>query len=63
VNNPLLALDNVVLTAHTAGVDVQSRDDMARAAAQAIARILTGDWPEGWVVNPAVKGQAVSPTR
>lgn len=55
VNNPLLTLDNVVLTAHTAGVDVQSRDDMARAAAQAIARILTGDWPEGWVVNPAAK--------
>ncbi len=55
VNNPLLTLDNVVLTAHTAGVDVQSRDDMARVAAQAIARILTGDWPEAWVVNPAVK--------
>jgi phosphoglycerate dehydrogenase-like enzyme len=53
--NPLLTLDNVVLTAHTAGVDMQSRDDMARAAAQAIVRLLGGDWPEGWVVNPTVK--------
>jgi phosphoglycerate dehydrogenase-like enzyme len=54
-DNPLLTLDNVVLTAHTAGVDLQSRDDMARVAAQAIIRVLSGDWPEGWVVNPEVK--------
>ena len=55
VDNPLLTLDNVVFTAHTAGVDVQSRDDMARAAAQAIACVLAGNWPEGWVVNPQVR--------
>ena len=55
--NPLLTLDNVVLTAHTAGVDLQSRDDMARVAAQAIVRMLCGDWPEGWVVNPEVRGK------
>lgn len=54
-DNPLLALDNVVLTAHTAGVDVQSRDDMARAAATAIVRLLRGEWLDGWVVNPQVK--------
>ena len=54
-DNPLLTLDNAVLTAHTAGVDLQSRDDMARDAAQAIIRVLSGDWPEGWVVNPEVK--------
>jgi D-3-phosphoglycerate dehydrogenase len=53
--SPLLTLDNVVLTAHTAGVDQQSRDDMARVAAQAIVRVLSGDWPDGWVVNPEVK--------
>ena len=53
--NPILGLDNVVLTAHTAGVDFRSRDDMARAAAQAIIRLLNGDWPAEWVVNPAVK--------
>lgn len=55
VGSPLLALENVVLTAHTAGVDLQSRDDMARLAATAIARLLGGDWPAEWVVNPQVK--------
>ncbi len=53
--NPLLTLDNVVMTAHTAGVDLKSRDDMARAAGEAIARLVTGEWPADWVVNPAVK--------
>lgn len=54
-DNPLLKLDNVVLTAHTAGVDVQSRDDMARLAARAIARMLGGEWVGEWVVNPSVR--------
>lgn len=54
-DNPLLALDNVVMTAHTAGVDLKSRDDMARAAGEAIARLIRGDWPADWVVNPAVR--------
>jgi len=54
-NNPLLTLDNIVMTAHTAGVDVQSRDDMARLAARAIAKLLAGEWPAEWVVNPKVK--------
>ena len=53
-DNPLLTLDNVVLTAHTAGVDVQSRDDMARKAAETIVRALSGDWPAECIVNPAV---------
>jgi phosphoglycerate dehydrogenase-like enzyme len=53
--NPLLTLDNVVMTAHTAGVDLKSRDDMARAAGQAIAKLIGGEWPADWVVNPAVK--------
>lgn len=54
-DNPLLTLDNVVMTAHTAGVDTQSRDDMARVAAQAIVKLLKGEWPADWVVNPQVK--------
>jgi D-3-phosphoglycerate dehydrogenase len=65
VGCPLLTLDNVVLTAHTAGVDLQSRDDMARAAATAIVRLLGGEWPDGWVVNPEVRErwQAAGPVR
>ena len=53
--SPLLTLDSVVLTAHTAGVDLQSRDDMARRAAEAIVALLGGGWPAEWVVNPQVK--------
>jgi phosphoglycerate dehydrogenase-like enzyme len=59
-DNPLLSLDNVVLTAHTAGVDLQSRNDMARVAAEAIAKLLSGEWPDAWVVNPKVKGAFVA---
>jgi len=54
-NNPLLLLDNIVMTAHTAGVDTKSRDDMAKLAASAIAKLLQGEWPADWVVNPQVK--------
>ncbi len=53
--NPLFGLDNVILTAHTAGVDQQSRQDMARVPAQAIVKLLAGEWPADWVVNPQVK--------
>jgi phosphoglycerate dehydrogenase-like enzyme len=53
--SPLFGLDNVVLTAHTAGVDRKSREDMARVPAQAIVKLLAGEWPAEWVVNPQVK--------
>ena len=53
--NPLFALDNILLTAHTAGVDQQSRQDMARLPAHAIVKLLAGEWPADWVVNPQVK--------
>lgn len=55
--SPLCALDNIVLTAHTAGVDQQSRQDMARLPATAIVKLLAGEWPADWVVNPSVKDQ------
>lgn len=54
--HPFATLDNVILTAHTAGIDRQSRVDMATAAAKAIITLLKGEWlPDGWVVNPEVK--------
>ena len=53
--SPLLTLDNVILSAHTAGVDFASRNDMARVAAEAIVELLAGKWPAEWIVNPAVK--------
>jgi phosphoglycerate dehydrogenase-like enzyme len=54
-DSPLFGLDNVLLTAHTAGVDRKSREDMARVPAQAIVKLLAGEWPAEWVVNPQVK--------
>jgi hypothetical protein len=38
-----------------AGVDVQSRDDMARKAAECIAAISRGEWPADCIVNPEVR--------
>jgi phosphoglycerate dehydrogenase-like enzyme len=53
--NPLLALDNVVLTPHAAGGDVQSRDDMAEMAARSIVALRQGVWPGEQVVNQEVR--------
>ncbi len=55
-DNPLTKLDNVVLTAHTAGVDWQSRNDMARVPAECIAALMTGGWPSECVVNGELRG-------
>jgi phosphoglycerate dehydrogenase-like enzyme len=52
---PLFALDNVVLTPHAAGVDLQSLDDMALSAAQAVVALSRGEWPAEKVVNPQVR--------
>ncbi len=53
--NPLLEFPNVVLTPHAAGTDLQSRDDMALAAARAIVQLSRGEWPAEQVVNPEVR--------
>ncbi len=54
-DNPLFELDNVLLTPHAAGTDVQSRDDMALSAARAIVCLSRGEWPAEKVVNPDVR--------
>jgi phosphoglycerate dehydrogenase-like enzyme len=56
-HSPLLELDNVVLTPHAAGTDLQSRDDMAASAAEAIVALSRGEWPAEKVVNPEVRSQ------
>lgn len=56
-SNPLFQLDNILFTPHTAGIDTQSRDDMALAAAKAIIALFKGEWPTEWVVNPEVRPQ------
>jgi phosphoglycerate dehydrogenase-like enzyme len=54
---PLFELDNLVLTPHAAGVDLQSRDDMALASAQSIVALAAGGWPAPQVVNPEVRSR------
>lgn len=56
-HNPLFALENVLLTAHTAGIDTQARDDMAAQAARTIVNLSRGGWPAGEIVNPEVRAQ------
>jgi D-3-phosphoglycerate dehydrogenase / 2-oxoglutarate reductase len=51
----LFQLDNVVFTPHAAGVDLQSRDDMAESAARAIVDLSRGQWPSEKVVNPEAR--------
>ena len=56
-DSPLFHMSNVIVTPHAAGVDLQSRDDMALSAAQAIIAFSRGDWPAEKVVNPEVRGK------
>jgi phosphoglycerate dehydrogenase-like enzyme len=53
--NPLLALENVLVTSHMAGVDVQSSTDMAVQAAQSIIDLHQGRWPHHTVVNSSIR--------
>ncbi len=54
-DHPFQLLENVVLTAHTAGVDTLSRELMANIPARAIVQLLGGGWPTEWIVNPEVQ--------
>ena len=51
--HPLLALDNVVLTPHLAGMTQESRQRMGAAAAEETLRMLAGERPRNFV-NPEV---------
>lgn len=54
-DHPLLALPNVLLSAHVAALDTQAISDMANAAAQNIVDVLSGRWPQEGLLNPAVR--------
>ncbi|MGC4001602.1 MAG: C-terminal binding protein [Anaeromyxobacter sp.] len=48
-DNPLFALDNAVLTDHTAWYSEGSVVDLQRKAAEEVARVLRGELPRSWV--------------
>jgi D-3-phosphoglycerate dehydrogenase len=52
-NNPLLAMDNVVVTPHVASATTRMRPETRRRAAREVALVLRGKWPMS-CVNPTV---------
>jgi D-3-phosphoglycerate dehydrogenase len=58
-DNPLLKLDNVVITAHAAHYSDQSVLELRRQPVESVIRVLKGEWPLG-VVNPEVKEKYLS---
>jgi len=52
--DPLLSLDSVVLTPHSAAFSDTSMKEIRRRAGEAAADVLMGYWPRG-LVNPSVK--------
>ncbi|MDP6403268.1 MAG: C-terminal binding protein [SAR202 cluster bacterium] len=55
-DNPLLKLDNVILTPHTAGTSVRSRTIALAQLGQETTRVLRGTWPMS-LVNPEVRAK------
>jgi len=55
LDSPLLKLDNVVLCTHTGGLDEFSEVAMTSMAAQSIADLYQGRWPEHCVVNRTLR--------
>jgi D-3-phosphoglycerate dehydrogenase / 2-oxoglutarate reductase len=53
--SPFFRLQNVLVTPHMAGVDVQSSMDMAVQAAQSILDLYHGQWPQDSIVNPGIR--------
>jgi phosphoglycerate dehydrogenase-like enzyme len=53
--NPLLQLDNVVVSAHTAGIDTLAMENMGIEAAQCIIDLSRGQWPDEAAVNGDLK--------
>jgi D-3-phosphoglycerate dehydrogenase / 2-oxoglutarate reductase len=52
-NNPLLQMDNVILTPHVASASARMDPERRRRVGHEIALVLTGRWPRS-CVNPAV---------
>jgi D-3-phosphoglycerate dehydrogenase len=57
-DNPLLQLDNVIITSHCASFSVESTEDLRREVCDAVVSVLTGRWPPA-VVNPGVKPKVI----
>ncbi|MCB1743325.1 MAG: C-terminal binding protein, partial [Gammaproteobacteria bacterium] len=52
-NNPLLEMDNVILTPHVASASTRMRPETRRRVGREVALVLRGRWPRS-CVNPTV---------
>ena len=50
-NSPLLKLENVLLSGHIAGLDIESHHDTFKMSAESILSLYTGGWPTECVRN------------
>lgn len=53
-NNPLVSLDNVIMTPHSAGQDIVAFAHVAKLAVEQVLRFTSGEWPDN-LINPDVK--------
>ncbi len=64
-DNPLLKLDSVIITAHTAQASDTAMAELMRRPGEEVVQVLEGQWPRGFV-NPQVKekyGQRFGPMK
>lgn len=57
-DNPLLSMDNVIVTPHVASASTRMRSETRRRAGREVALVLRGRWPMS-CVNPSVLPRAV----
>lgn len=55
LDSPLLKVDNALLAPHMGGLDEESEVAMSRVAAECIAKLYRGEWPQGCVVNEGLR--------
>jgi D-3-phosphoglycerate dehydrogenase len=53
-DNPLLQLENVIITGHNGGTSPESKAATSTQPAEEVVRVMRGEWPFG-LVNPEVK--------
>jgi D-3-phosphoglycerate dehydrogenase len=58
-DSPLLTLDNLIITPHTAYYSAEALDRLRRRPYEEIARMVNGEWPQ-WLINTGVKEKFLS---
>ena len=59
MDSPLLKLDNIILTGHSAHYSDISVEVVRRNPVENVSRIMSGKWPIGWI-NPEVEAKYIA---